>query len=182
MANALRILSISIITLIAFIYGLNIFLTKQVNDLIYAPKGIEMFTFAQEQVNVVAAPWYNIILSGQHLIYSNDSAYIVIKTTAESVITASASDLVLLTLLAPVNIIILLLLVLAVSWLVNLRFQNSLEKYKFNYSERSVNKNLMLHAYQIKFMINNKKFTYTALLPDYFKKLIKTKRLSFPNS
>ncbi|WP_462179042.1 hypothetical protein [Pseudoalteromonas gelatinilytica] len=92
MANTLRILSISIITLIAFIYGLNIFLTKQVNDLIYAPKGIEMFTFAQEQVNVVAAPWYNIVLSGQHLIYINDSAYIVIKTTAESVITASASD------------------------------------------------------------------------------------------
>tara|TARA_B000000460_G_scaffold243719_1_gene212946 strand:+ start:128 stop:1042 length:915 start_codon:yes stop_codon:yes gene_type:complete len=56
------------------------------------------------------------------------------------------------------------------------------QKYKLNYSERSVNKNLMLHAYQIKFMINNKKFTYTALLPDYFKKLIKTKRLFFPNS
>ena len=53
------------------------------------------------------------------------------------------------------------------------------KKYKLNYSERSVNKNLMLHAYQIKFMINNKKFTYTALLPDYFKKLIKTKRLCF---
>ena len=40
----------------------------------------------------------------------------------------------------------------------------------------------MLHAYQIKFMINNKKFTYTALLPEYFKELIKTKRLSFSNS
>ena len=53
------------------------------------------------------------------------------------------------------------------------------QKYKLNYSERSVNKNLMLHAYQIKFMINNKKFTYKALLPDYFKKLIKTKRLCF---
>ena len=129
MTNALRILSISIITLIAFIYGLNIFLTKQVNDLVYAPKGIEMFIFAQEQVNVVAAPWYNIVLSGQHLIYSNETAYIVIQTTADSVITASASDLVLLTLLAPVNIIMLLLLVLAVSWLVNLRFQNSQEKY-----------------------------------------------------
>lgn len=129
MANALRILSISIITLIAFIYGLNIFLTKQVNDLVYAPKGIEMFSFAQEQVNVVAAPWYNIVLSGQHLIYSDNTAYIVIQTTADSVITASASDLVLLTLLAPVNIIMLLLLALAVSWLVNLRFQNSQEKY-----------------------------------------------------
>ena len=37
----------------------------------------------------------------------------------------------------------------------------------------------MLHSYQIKFMIKNKKFTYKALLPDYFKKLIKSKRLNF---
>ena len=29
---------------------------------------------------------------------------------------------------------------------------------------------------------NDKKYTYTALLPDYFKKLLKTKRLRFPNS
>jgi len=56
------------------------------------------------------------------------------------------------------------------------------QKYKLNYSEKAINKNLMLHSYQIKFMINKKKFTYTALLPDYFKKLLKTKRLSFPNS
>ena len=39
----------------------------------------------------------------------------------------------------------------------------------------------MLHSYQIKFMINKKKFTYTALLPEYFKKLLKIKRLSFPS-
>ena len=56
------------------------------------------------------------------------------------------------------------------------------DKYKLDYSEKSINKKLMLHSYQIKFMINNKKFTYTALLPDYFKKLIKIKRLSFLNS
>ena len=31
----------------------------------------------------------------------------------------------------------------------------------------------------IKFMIKNKKFTYKALLPEYFKKLIKSKRLNF---
>ena len=55
------------------------------------------------------------------------------------------------------------------------------QKYKLNYSEKAVNKNLMLHSYQIKFMINKKKFTYTALLPEYFKKLLKTKRLSFLN-
>ena len=55
------------------------------------------------------------------------------------------------------------------------------QKYKLNYSAKAINKNLMLHSYQIKFMINKKKYTYTALLPDYFKKLLKTKRLSFPS-
>ena len=54
------------------------------------------------------------------------------------------------------------------------------QKYKLNRSEKAINKNLMLHSYQIKFMINKKKFTYTALLPEYFKKLLKIKRLSFP--
>ena len=39
----------------------------------------------------------------------------------------------------------------------------------------------MLHSYQIKFMIKNKKYTYKALLPEYFKKLLKTKRLKFSN-
>ena len=56
------------------------------------------------------------------------------------------------------------------------------DKYKLNKNEKGINKNLMLHSYQIKFMINSKKHTYTALLPDYFKKLIKTKRLKFLNS
>ena len=53
------------------------------------------------------------------------------------------------------------------------------QKYKFNNTDKAINKNLMLHSYQIKFMINNKKYTYTALLPDYFKKLLRTKRLRF---
>ena len=52
-------------------------------------------------------------------------------------------------------------------------------KYKLSNSNKGINKNLMLHSYQIKFMINNIKHTYTALLPDYFKKLLKTKRLNF---
>ena len=52
-------------------------------------------------------------------------------------------------------------------------------KYKLSNSTRGLNKNLMLHSYQIKFIINNVKHTYTALLPDYFKNLLKTKRLSF---
>ena len=56
------------------------------------------------------------------------------------------------------------------------------QKYKFSNTDKAINKNLMLHSYQIKFMINDKKYTYTALLPDYFKKLLKTKRLRFPIS
>ena len=56
------------------------------------------------------------------------------------------------------------------------------QKYKFSNTNKAINKNLMLHSYQIKFMINDKKYTYTALLPDYFKKLLKIKRLKFPNS
>jgi 23S rRNA pseudouridine955/2504/2580 synthase len=52
-------------------------------------------------------------------------------------------------------------------------------KYKLSNSTRGLNKNLMLHSYQIKFIIKNVKHTYTALLPDYFKNLLKTKRLSF---
>ncbi len=54
-------------------------------------------------------------------------------------------------------------------------------KYKLSNSTRGLNKNLMLHSYQIKFIINDVKHTYTALLPDYFRKLLKTKRLSFSN-
>ena len=54
-------------------------------------------------------------------------------------------------------------------------------KYRNNEFAKGINKELMLHSYQIKFMINEKKYTYTALLPDYFKKLIKTKRLKFSN-
>ena len=53
------------------------------------------------------------------------------------------------------------------------------DKYKLIDSIKKTNKNLMLHSYQIKFMMKNKKFTYKALLPEYFKKLIKSKRLNF---
>jgi len=54
-------------------------------------------------------------------------------------------------------------------------------KYKFSNTPQGINKNLMLHSYQIKFIINDVKHTYTALLPDYFRNLLKTKRLSFSN-
>jgi len=53
-------------------------------------------------------------------------------------------------------------------------------KYKLSSSTKGINKNLMLHSYQIKFIIDDVKYTYTALLPDYFRKLLKTKRLRFP--
>jgi 23S rRNA pseudouridine955/2504/2580 synthase len=52
-------------------------------------------------------------------------------------------------------------------------------KYRNSEFAKGINKNLMLHSYQIKFMINDKKYTYTALLPEYFKKLLKIKRLNF---
>ena len=55
------------------------------------------------------------------------------------------------------------------------------QKYNLGYRQKGSNKNLMLHSYQIKFMIKGHKFTYTALLPDYFKKLLKIKKLNFLN-
>ena len=54
------------------------------------------------------------------------------------------------------------------------------EKYK-HFSLKGINKKLMLHSYQIKFLINDQKHTYKALLPDYFKNLLKSKRLNFLN-
>ena len=53
------------------------------------------------------------------------------------------------------------------------------KKYKSLSSSKGTNKNLMLHSHQIRFMINKKKYTYKALIPDYFKKLLKAKRLNF---
>ncbi len=50
------------------------------------------------------------------------------------------------------------------------------------YYSKIPNKNLMLHAYQVKFMIKGNKYTYRALLPDYFTNFIKNKRLKFLNN
>ena len=52
-------------------------------------------------------------------------------------------------------------------------------KYFLTNNLKSINKNLMLHSYQLKFIINDSKYKYTALLPNYFKSLLKTKRLKF---
>jgi len=54
-------------------------------------------------------------------------------------------------------------------------------KYKSYTKTLGINKELMLHAYEIRFMIKDKKYTYKALLPDYFKKLLKIKRLNYSN-
>ena len=54
-------------------------------------------------------------------------------------------------------------------------------KYSNKLFKQSKNKNLMLHSYQIKFMINDKKYTYRASLPNYFNELLKVKRLKFLN-
>ena len=56
------------------------------------------------------------------------------------------------------------------------------QKYKSSETKVGINKNLMLHSYQIKFIIRDRKYTYKALLPDYFKKLLIIKRLNFANS
>ena len=55
------------------------------------------------------------------------------------------------------------------------------QKYKFNNTDKAINKSLMLHSYQIRFMIKDIKHTYTALLPDHFKKILKVKRLKLPS-
>ena len=47
------------------------------------------------------------------------------------------------------------------------------------YFSNHKNINLLLHAYQIKFMINKKKFSYRATLPKYFNNFLKIKRLNF---
>tara|TARA_B100001996_G_scaffold168145_1_gene128164 strand:+ start:430 stop:1302 length:873 start_codon:yes stop_codon:yes gene_type:complete len=56
------------------------------------------------------------------------------------------------------------------------------EKYSNGKNFKRLNKDLMLHSYEIKFIINDNKHTYRALLPEYFKKLLKIKRLKFLNS
>ena len=55
------------------------------------------------------------------------------------------------------------------------------QKYRSSTSLKGINKNLMLHSYQIRFMIKEKKYTYRALLPEHFTKLLKIKRLNFLN-
>ena len=50
-------------------------------------------------------------------------------------------------------------------------------KYTIVNKKNRNEKKLMLHAYKIKFMINNKKFNFKAELPDYFNNYLNKKRL-----
>ena len=56
------------------------------------------------------------------------------------------------------------------------------DKYRLKNNFKFINKNLILHSYEIKFMINKRKYTYRAPLPDYFLKLLKVKKLKFLNN
>ena len=53
------------------------------------------------------------------------------------------------------------------------------KKYNSTNISKINNKNLMLHSYEIKFKINEKKYTFRATPPDYFRNMLKIKRLNF---
>ena len=53
------------------------------------------------------------------------------------------------------------------------------KKYNSTNNSKINNKNLMLHSYEIKFKINEKKYTFRATPPDYFRNMLKNKRLNF---
>ena len=53
------------------------------------------------------------------------------------------------------------------------------KKYNSTNNSKINNKNLMLHSYEIKFKINEKKYTFRATPPDYFRNMLKAKRLNF---
>ena len=52
-------------------------------------------------------------------------------------------------------------------------------KYNNNKNYKTKNKKLLLHSYMIKFILNQKKYTFKATPPEYFKNFIKSKRLKF---
>jgi len=54
-----------------------------------------------------------------------------------------------------------------------------LKSFKDQNNSKINNKNLMLHSYEIKFKINDQKYTFRATPPDYFRNMLKTKRLNF---
>ena len=53
------------------------------------------------------------------------------------------------------------------------------DKYHNTIYKRNIKNQLMLHSYQVRFMIDKKKYTYKALLPEHFKKVLRIKKLKF---
>ena len=53
------------------------------------------------------------------------------------------------------------------------------KKYNTTNNSKMSSKNLMLHSYEIKFKINERKYTFRATPPDYFRNMLKAKRLNF---
>ena len=51
------------------------------------------------------------------------------------------------------------------------------KKYNFLLKKDKSMKNLMLHAHEIYFKINDLKYNFTADIPEYFSKFLKEKRL-----
>ena len=55
------------------------------------------------------------------------------------------------------------------------------DKYVNNKNLKTKKKNLLLHSYKIKFIVNGNKYTFKATPPDYFINFIKLKKLKFLN-
>ena len=56
------------------------------------------------------------------------------------------------------------------------------KKYSLDLFKKSNNKNLMLHSYKIKFMVNGDKINYKAPIPAYFKKFLEAKKIKLLNN
>ncbi len=55
-------------------------------------------------------------------------------------------------------------------------------KYIHTSNKINTHKFLMLHAYSVKFLINEQKYEFTVDVPDHFKKMLKTKKLILPKN
>ena len=55
-------------------------------------------------------------------------------------------------------------------------------KYNFSEFKSNMKNRLMLHSYSIKFIINDEKHEYKVNVPEYFKNMLKAKRLTLPKN
>ncbi|MGO2478403.1 MAG: putative bifunctional diguanylate cyclase/phosphodiesterase [Pseudoalteromonas sp.] len=121
MKTLFRSLSIILIGIIIFCYGLNVLLTKQINTVDSKQPSIELIEFPVEDTVLRSPPWYNLILTGHYLIDKKTGAYLVVRSTEDNYIAAKASILVKLTLLSSANMILLILVGLLCTWLVSVK-------------------------------------------------------------